>query len=124
VHGHTDGFTEPFKATGDGGRLNLRINIPLRNVDTATVSGNIAFDRTTGSIRAATCRNWKSVTGVVGSPRGRFRRRASRRAFSANRSVLDIDSAAARPRCACNWRDRPDNGGAEIPICRPPWPGG
>lgn len=42
VNEHTGRFTEPFKAVG-AGRLNLRINIPLRNLDTTTLSGTYAF---------------------------------------------------------------------------------
>jgi uncharacterized protein (TIGR02099 family) len=42
VNAHTNGFTEPFKATGNG-ELALSLRIPVRNIDTTTVSGNFAF---------------------------------------------------------------------------------
>jgi uncharacterized protein (TIGR02099 family) len=42
VNEHTGRFTEPFKAVG-AGRLNMRINIPLRNLDATTLNGSYAF---------------------------------------------------------------------------------
>lgn len=42
VNAHTNGFTEPFKATGNG-ELALSLRIPVRNIDTTSVSGNFAF---------------------------------------------------------------------------------
>lgn len=43
VNAHTDRFTEPFKATGDG-RLHLHLHIPLRNIEATTLSGQYTFD--------------------------------------------------------------------------------
>ncbi len=42
VFAHTDRFTEPFKAVGDG-RLDLHLHIPLRQIDTTTLQGRFTF---------------------------------------------------------------------------------
>lgn len=43
VNLYTNRFTEPFKAVGDG-RLELRLRLPLHNVDATTLNGSYSFD--------------------------------------------------------------------------------
>lgn len=43
VHDHTDRFTEPFKAVGEG-RLDLHLHIPLRKVDNTTLNGSFTVN--------------------------------------------------------------------------------
>jgi len=42
VHDHTDGFTAPFKAHGRG-ELSLRLRLPVRRLEAATVSGSFSM---------------------------------------------------------------------------------
>ncbi len=42
VNEHTNGFTEQFKATGNGD-LAISLRLPVRHIDTSTVKGNFTF---------------------------------------------------------------------------------
>lgn len=92
VNGHTDGFTEPFRATGDG-ELALNLRIPVRNVDTATVSGNFAFQDNRLD-PGGDLPELENVTGVVGFTDKALQAKGIRARILGQPTVLDIDSAA------------------------------
>lgn len=91
VDEYTDGFTAPFKATGQG-ELALSLRIPIRNVDATTVSGNFAFQDNRlepgGDLPVL-----EQLSGVVGFTDKELKAKGVRVHILGQTAQLDINSA-------------------------------
>ncbi|MBK9326634.1 MAG: TIGR02099 family protein [Thiobacillaceae bacterium] len=95
VHGYTDGFTETFKATGDG-ELAIRLRLPVRNLDTTTVSGNFSL-RDNRLDPGGDLPVLESVTGTLSFTDKALQARGIRIRVLGQPAVVDIGNAGASP---------------------------
>jgi len=93
VHDHTDRFTEPFKAVGEG-RLDLHMHIPLRKLDATTLNGSFTFNDN----RLDPGGDLPELSGVSGSvnfTQAALQAKGIRAQVLGLPATLDIDSVAA-----------------------------
>ena len=93
VNDHTDRFTEPFKAAGEG-RLDLHLHIPLRKLDATTLNGSFTFNDN----RLDPGGDLPELTGVSGSinfTQATLQAKDIRAQVLGLPALLDIDSIAA-----------------------------
>jgi uncharacterized protein (TIGR02099 family) len=93
VSAHTDRFTEPFKAVGEG-RLDLHLHIPLRKVDATTLNGRFTFNDN----RLAAGGDLPELVGVSGGiefTQATLQAKGIRAQVLGLPVTLDIDSAPA-----------------------------
>lgn len=93
VYDHTDRFTEPFKAAGEG-RLDLHLHIPLRKLDATTLHGDFTFNDN----RLDPGGDLPELTGVSGSlhfTQATLQAKDIRAQVLGMPVLLDIDSVAA-----------------------------
>lgn len=95
VHGYTDGFTEAFKATGDG-ELAIRLRLPVRNLEATTVSGNFTL-RDNRLDPGGGLPVLEGVTGTLGFSDKDLQAKGVRVRVLGQPAVVDIGTAGALP---------------------------
>jgi uncharacterized protein (TIGR02099 family) len=95
VHGYTGGFTDPFKATGDG-ELAIRLQLPVRKLEATTVSGHFTL-KDNHLEPGGGLPDLEGVSGTLGFTDKDLKAKGVRARILGMPTVLDIDSAGAAP---------------------------